>query len=130
MVILLTQPALLLIDFGHFQYNSVMLGQFSVGHFESVIIDRSFCDSINAPECKLHVQGTGPGRCGFLRRKSWLQADGFVLRAGGRVVLACQVHLSRSEERARRSLLFPPLLFVMLIQKPHAGVECSYSSAL
>ena len=26
MVILLTQPALLLIDFGHFQYNSVMLG--------------------------------------------------------------------------------------------------------
>ena len=28
MAILLTQPALLLIDFGHFQYNSVMLGQF------------------------------------------------------------------------------------------------------
>ena len=41
MVILLTQPALLLIDFGHFQYNSVMLGSFLVGHFEGVIIDRS-----------------------------------------------------------------------------------------
>lgn len=31
MAILLTQPALLLIDFGHFQYNSVMLGLCSTG---------------------------------------------------------------------------------------------------
>ena len=27
---LILQPALLLIDFGHFQYNSVMLGNFTV----------------------------------------------------------------------------------------------------
>ena len=34
MVILLTQPALLLIDLGHFQYNSVMLGWCSIGGLE------------------------------------------------------------------------------------------------
>ena len=55
---------------------------------------------------RFYVQGTGPRRCGFLRRESWIQADGVVLRAGGRVVPARQVRLSRSEERARCSLLF------------------------
>lgn len=35
MVILLAQPALLLIDFGHFQYNSVMLGRSLSGDFET-----------------------------------------------------------------------------------------------
>jgi len=34
MAILLTQPALLLIDSGHFQYNSVMLGSCSVGSLD------------------------------------------------------------------------------------------------
>lgn len=48
MVILLMQPALLLIDFGHFQYNSVMLGRFFFSkYFDSVVIDRSYDNSVD-----------------------------------------------------------------------------------
>lgn len=51
MVILLMQPALLLIDFGHFQYNSAMLGRLILEIFESSIIYRSFDGSVNTAQC-------------------------------------------------------------------------------
>lgn len=86
MAILLAQPALLLIDFGHFQYNSVMLGRFISNISKNVVVNQ--LGSVNTSQCQLYVQGAGPRCCGFLRCKSLFQADGVVLRTSNRVVLA------------------------------------------
>ena len=91
-------PALLLVDFGHFQYNSVMLGLFFLsGYFGSTMINRSF-DSTDVAKCQLYVQGPGTHSRRFLCGESRVQADGVVLRPSDWLVSARQVYLSRPEE--------------------------------
>lgn len=88
LLVLLLQPALLLVDFGHFQYNSVMLGTF--GRSSLVLTPFTFSDLHLHRLCALCSQlfchRTGSNRRSFLCAQSGFQTNGTVLRASHRIV--------------------------------------------
>ena len=129
MVILLTQPALLLVDFGHFQYNSVMLGSFSVGHFQGVIIDRSSATALTLLSVNYMCKGQDlVAAVFFVASLGFKQMALYYAPAVGSYLFAKCIYLG--QKNGHVVPFFFPLLFIILIQKPHAGVDCSYSSAL
>ena len=89
-LVLLLQPALLLVDHGHFQYNSVMLGKFGYRQLNPLLIKR----------CRLQpsfykLPQSRP-RClwsDILCTKPWIQTNGSVLLPCYRRVSVGEVHL-------------------------------------
>jgi ALG6, ALG8 glycosyltransferase family len=96
---LLFHPALLLIDFGHFQFNSVMLGPFLAHGLASnnTNDDRRF----HTPRRhEFHFRKGSPGSL-LLFSQLGIQADGLVLRTSRRLVPYRKVPVFRPKRRVR-----------------------------
>ena len=92
---LILQPALLLIDFGHFQYNSVMLGKLITTYHDnkgesSCLVCRSY-----APFSQFFCYWTRSHGSIFFRSESWFQANDFVLCTCNWLVASCKMLVLR-----------------------------------
>lgn len=91
---LLLQPALIIVDSGHFQYNSVMLGASSITS-TSKSTDQTTCRIYLAGDELLCNRSRSPW-CRLFRPQSRVQTNGTVLCSCHRLIPHCKMCIPRS----------------------------------